>query len=93
VFLSVITTILLSRIAESQFLVRVTVNDVWGAIAVGFLANFAGYNVLAPYVRTKKDGKDGTDTDGGNRPAVPEMTDREIEESLRAADAQATQRT
>lgn len=51
VFLSVITTILLSRIAESQFLVRVTVNDFWGAIAVGFVANFVGYNALEKYLK------------------------------------------
>lgn len=39
---SAIVTILLSRLAESQFLVRVTVNDFWGAIAIGLVAQYAG---------------------------------------------------
>ncbi len=46
VLLSTIVTILLSRIAETQFIVRVTVNDFWGAITVGFVANYAGSRVL-----------------------------------------------
>jgi len=44
--LSAMVTILLSRISETQFLIRVTVNDFWGAIAVGFLANFGGASLL-----------------------------------------------
>jgi hypothetical protein len=39
---SAIVTILLSRLAESQFLIRVTVNDFWGAIAIGLVAQYAG---------------------------------------------------
>lgn len=46
VLLSMIVTILLSRISETQFFVRVTVADLWGAIAVGFVANYAGAKVL-----------------------------------------------
>jgi len=44
--LSVITTILASRIADTQFFIRVTVNDLWGAVAVGFVANLAGARLL-----------------------------------------------
>lgn len=43
---SVIVTIVLSRVSETQFLISVTVNDVWGAIVMGFAANYAGYKVL-----------------------------------------------
>jgi len=46
VLLSMIVTILLSRISETQFFVRVTVADLWGAIAVGFVANYVGAKVL-----------------------------------------------
>lgn len=44
--LSAIVAILLARVSETQFLIRVTVNDFWGAIAIGFVANYAGYKVL-----------------------------------------------
>ena len=46
VLLSVIMTILLSRIGETQFFVKVTVSDFWGAIAIGFLANYGGWKLL-----------------------------------------------
>jgi len=46
VLISTIATILLSRLSETQFLIRITVNDVWGAMAVGFVANFAGLSWL-----------------------------------------------
>ena len=45
-----IVTILLSRIADTQFYVRITVNDLWGAIALGFIANYAGYRFLLKLV-------------------------------------------
>jgi hypothetical protein len=44
--LSAIVTILLARISESQFLIRVTVSDLWGAIAIGFVANYFGVGAL-----------------------------------------------
>ena len=44
--LSVVVTILLSRISESQFLVRVSVQDTWGAVAIGFIAGASGTSVL-----------------------------------------------
>lgn len=44
--LSIIVTILLSRISDTQFFIQVTVNDFWGAIAVGFIAPFVGRRVI-----------------------------------------------
>jgi hypothetical protein len=56
--LSMIVTILLARISETQFLIRVTVSDVWGAIAIGFVANYVGAGLLAKLIphRTEPDG-------------------------------------
>ena len=44
--LSAMITILLSRISETQFLIKVTITDVWGAIAIGFIANYFGAKAL-----------------------------------------------
>lgn len=44
--LSVIVTILLSRVSESQFLVRVSIQDFWGAVAIGFIVGASGTSVL-----------------------------------------------
>jgi len=46
VLLSTMITILLSRISETQFLIKVTITDVWGAIAIGFIANYLGAKAL-----------------------------------------------
>jgi hypothetical protein len=46
ILLSAIVTILLSRLSETQFLIRVSINDFWGAIAVGFVANLTGIKIL-----------------------------------------------
>jgi hypothetical protein len=66
--LSAVVTILLARVSESQFLIRVTVSDIWGAIAIGLLANYLGVEVInkiarvpsgeeTPPVGTPKEGK------------------------------------
>lgn len=47
---SAMVTILLSRISETQFLIRITVNDFWGAIAVGFIANWAGTKIIEKFL-------------------------------------------
>jgi hypothetical protein len=39
---SAIATILLSRLSDTQFLVKVTVADFWGAIAIGLVAQYVG---------------------------------------------------
>jgi hypothetical protein len=46
ILLSAIVTILLSWLSETQFLIRVSINDFWGAIAVGFVANLPGIKIL-----------------------------------------------
>lgn len=46
ILLSVIVTIMLSRITETQFIISVTVNDVWGAIVIGFVAQYGGTKLL-----------------------------------------------
>jgi hypothetical protein len=51
---SAIITILMARISESQFLIRVTVNDVWGAIAIGFIANYVGVEALNKITSRRK---------------------------------------
>jgi hypothetical protein len=40
--LSAIVPILLSRISDAQFLVKVSVNDFWGAVVIGFIAAASG---------------------------------------------------
>ena len=42
ILLSAIVTILLARISETQFLIKVSIADFWGAIAIGFVANYLG---------------------------------------------------
>jgi len=39
---SAMVTILLARLSETQFVVRVSVNDFWGAITIGFVAQYVG---------------------------------------------------
>lgn len=46
ILLSGIVTILLSRIADNTFLISVEVRDFWGAIAIGFVANYIGVSLL-----------------------------------------------
>jgi hypothetical protein len=51
ILLSAIVVILLSRISESQFLIRITVADFWGAVAMGFIANYAGAELLKKIIK------------------------------------------
>ena len=44
--LSVIVTILLSRISNTEFFIQVSVNDLWGAVAVGFLSPLVAGSVI-----------------------------------------------
>jgi len=46
ILLSITATILLSRLADTQFIVKVTVNDIWGAIAIGFVASASGKKIF-----------------------------------------------
>jgi hypothetical protein len=49
VLLSMIVTILLARLAQSQFIISVTVNDFWGAVAVGFVVAASGPTILQKF--------------------------------------------
>jgi hypothetical protein len=51
ILLSMIVTILLSRLSETQFLIRVAVNDLWGAVTVGFVAGATGRSVLEKFLQ------------------------------------------
>ncbi len=44
--LSVMVTILLSRLSETQFLIKISINDFWGAITVGFVVGASGLKIL-----------------------------------------------
>jgi hypothetical protein len=44
--LSAIVTILLSRLAATDFLISIKVKDIWGAIAIGFITQWIGTGVL-----------------------------------------------
>ncbi len=69
ILLSTIVTILLSRIAETQFLIRVTVSDIWGAVTVGFVANYAGSTILARILNKVSPSGTGAEV---AKPAVPQ---------------------
>jgi hypothetical protein len=58
--LGVVMTLILSRISDTQLPVRVTVNDFWGAIAIGLIANYYGYSLLVKMIsKADKSGGDG----------------------------------
>lgn len=46
ILFSTIVTIMLSRLTDSQFIIKVTVNDFWGAIAIGFIVSASGNSIL-----------------------------------------------
>ena len=48
--LACIITILLSRLSETQFPIKVTVSDVWGAMAIGFLGAYSGTTLIEKYL-------------------------------------------
>lgn len=53
--LSAIVTILLARLSESQFLVKISVTDFWGALVVGFVAQYLGKSVLDKIIPGRPD--------------------------------------
>jgi hypothetical protein len=50
VLLSGIATVLFARLATTEFPLAVKVNDIWGAIAVGFVVQFFGYPWLSSHL-------------------------------------------
>lgn len=78
--LSAIVTILLARLSETQFLIKISVSDFWGAIAVGFIAQYAGKSLLDKIIPGRyrgqsgspdRKGKAGAAKDGHASPATP----------------------
>jgi hypothetical protein len=51
ILLSIIVTILLARLSDTQFFIRVTVNDLWGAMAVGFIGSALGPTILDKFIK------------------------------------------
>lgn len=49
ILLSTIVTILIARLSQNQFIISVSVNDLWGAIAVGFMVTVAGPAILRKF--------------------------------------------
>ena len=43
---SAVVTVVLSRISDTQFPIKVSVADFWGALTVGFIAYFTGNNLI-----------------------------------------------
>jgi hypothetical protein len=80
--LSAIVTILLARISDTQFLVRIAIADFWSAIAVGFVANYVGLKVFEKILGLKQD-HGGGETQAGQRVAT--KTAPVAEEAARAA--------
>lgn len=47
ILLCSVVTVLLSRLAATDFLIAVRVKDIWGAVATGFAVQWFGYGVVA----------------------------------------------
>ncbi len=73
VLLSLIVTVLIARISDSQNFIRVSINDFWGAIAIGFIANWGGIEVLRKYLPAQRPGE-SLGKPGG--PAAPSSADK-----------------
>ncbi len=73
ILLSAIVTILLSRISETQFFIKVTVTDFWGAIAIGFVANYLGARWLDKLLLQSSSSsvQDGSSTTSAEAAAIP----------------------
>jgi len=68
--LSVIVTILLSRISGTEFFLQVTVNDVWGAVAVGFFSPLAAGGLIRRITGAQPNGDEDTNppAEGEDKP-------------------------
>jgi hypothetical protein len=68
--LSAIVTILLAHISETQFLVRINITDLWGAIAVGFISSIVGFRILDNFIPDMKSSRsEGTGPKSESTPA------------------------
>jgi len=66
--LSVIVTILLSRISGTEFFLQVTVNDVWGAVAVGFFSPLAAGGLIRRITGAQPDENTTPPAEAENKP-------------------------
>ena len=55
----------MSRISEAQFPVKISVNDFWGAITMGFIAGASGTAILKKYT------SGGAEQDSAGAPKEP----------------------
>lgn len=69
--LSAIVTILLARLSDSQFLVKINVNDFWGAVVVGFIAQYAGVPILDKLIKLVPAGGPPAARQGSGHPPAP----------------------
>jgi hypothetical protein len=59
VLLAAVATILVARLADTQFVIQVTIRDFWGAIAIGFMAFYGGTAALDRIAVAQGDGTQG----------------------------------
>jgi hypothetical protein len=69
--MSVIITILLSRIEQTAFFIKVTVSDLWGAIAIGFFGNYGGMALIDKMVRPQGSTNSGASDSGTAKQGQP----------------------
>jgi hypothetical protein len=80
--LTSIVTILISRLATTQFLISVEVRDFWGAVATGFVVQWFGYPLISRLLPTElheqqhepappDDAPQASVANGGARPGRP----------------------
>jgi hypothetical protein len=62
-------TIVASRLSDTQFPVKVSVSDFWGALTIGFISYFIGGRILATIIDRFAPAKPDT-TPGAGGPAV-----------------------
>ena len=91
--LSVMIAILLSRMSDSPFLIKVSVQDFWGAIAIGFIAGTSGTAVLQKFTISQAE-KQKSLVERGIAQAPPTGTDEKKRISTEAVrkEAEAAQR-
>ncbi len=66
-FLGAALTIVASRLSDTQFPIKVSVNDFWGALTIGFITYFIGNRLLANIIeRFAPPTKPGNTPDAGN---------------------------
>jgi len=68
--LSSVVTIILSRLSETQFPIKISVSDFWGALTVGFIAYFTGNKIIDRIVDLGG-GSGSTQPTPPNRPDAP----------------------